>query len=155
MRLNRRASGEELALFMFLTIMLIFAVGVYWGVRSFFNQGYDFRSVEASQLLEHVHACVEREGSAFFAANFSFVARCGFNEDVINDGKHFILLESTRTTDRVFRFGYSDYENQCGFKGGLTNAAYPRCVSGNIVIGDERFLYVVASNQNARKVLSS
>ena len=39
--MNRLGGGEELGLFMFLTIMFILLAGVVLGVRSFFCVGYD------------------------------------------------------------------------------------------------------------------
>lgn len=149
--MNRKGSGEELALFMFLTIMVIFLAGVVLGTRSFFGQGYDFREAEKLQIESKIVSCFTSKD--FFASGFS-LANCGVNEDFF-DSNHLILFRSSSDEKRVFVRGVADYENQCQLnRDGKRNRAYPICAFGSVYRGTEKFDYIIGTNQKAMQGVS-
>lgn len=152
--MNRRASGEEIALFMFLFIMVILLAGILAGVYSFFNKGYDFRLAESSQLRAALVSCFTREGpDVFFATFFNITLSCGISEEVLLDGVHYVRLRDAEVRSPQFVRGVTDYETQCDLStgGARENAAYPRCVSGNITFKGATYSYLVGSNQHGRR----
>lgn len=144
--MNRLGSGEGLMFFAFIFIMGILGAGIVWGVSSFFGSGYDGRNVEASTLLDSLKVCFQEHD--FFSPGFDVSKECGLNANVIDDGKHFIFVNGSKS----FIYGVSDYINQCNFEGAKLNSGYPVCVNGTFVKDGARFDVVVGSNQRGRRV---
>jgi len=151
--MNRLGGGEELGLFMFLTIMFILLAGVVLGVRSFFGEGYDFRAAESAQLRDAVISCFNKNSaSEFFASEFDIARSCGLNGNVLGDGFHFVKIIDAKDNTRVFEIGVRDYAQQCFFSGSRANKAYPKCVNGTIERDGGTFDYIIGSNQQGRRI---
>lgn len=149
--MNRKGdAGDNLALIMFLLILVILGSSIVIGVRSFFGEGYDFRFAEASQLEDRILTCLEQHD--FFVEGFDVYTACNLNKQVFEESLLSIYIKKTAHGE-VFSVGIADYVNQCNFIGGRENLAYPRCVQGTTVQRGEELTYVIGSNHKSRRVL--
>lgn len=145
--MNRKGAGESLMIFVFMVLLMIVGGGIFWGVNAFYHQEYDFRSGESVLLLNKVNDCFNNND--FFAPDFDFYVSCHVNKNIIEDGKHMVLVKSSDGSQEV-SFGVRDFETQCQLNDKNTN--YPKCSESSVVKSGQGFRIITGSNQHSRRI---
>ena len=150
-KINRKGTGSAMMFFPFFVIALIIGVGIFWGVKVFYGQGYDFRQAEADILIGEVRDCFLKTENNFFDDDFDIYQECRFNKNVIEDGKHLILIRDfTEVEQKRFIVGVLDYQNQCFFKAAEGSRDFPKCAVFNVTKQGKEFEILVGSAQKSK-----
>ena len=148
-KMNRRgevAGSTLLFLGMFFVIIVIIFGGIVLGMLAFFGKGYDFRGVEARDLIDDVRVCFFKED--FFDPSFE-ISKCRLNEEVLAEN-HLIYVKDDK--GKEFFVGVLDYKNQCFFEGAKANENFPKCEPETIIKDGREFELIVGTNQDSRRV---
>ncbi len=140
-----RSGGEAVLFFGFLLIMVILIGGIVFGIASFYGKPYDFKEVDAAILNEKIRVCVQTND--FFSDSFEIVSDCGLNGNILEDQ----YLISIKSGEKDILVGVRDYLNQCDFKGGEDNQAYPKCYTQSFSYQGKSYTIVTGSGQLSRR----
>jgi nitrogen fixation-related uncharacterized protein len=151
-KINRKGTGSAMMFFPFFVIALIIGGGMFWGVKVFYGQGYDFRQSEADILMDEVRDCFLQTEEDFFGDNFDIYQECRFNKNVIEDGGHSILIRDLGEVEQEkFIVGVLDYQNQCFFEAAEKNRDFPKCAVSNVTKQGKEFEVLVGSAQKSKR----
>lgn len=140
--MNKKGVSDMILFFGFLFTASVMLVFIFGGVKLFYNNTYDFKSVESADLLVKVKECVSVKGDEIFAESFS-INECGLNEEVLKKD-HLIVISRD---EKQFIFGVYDYQTRCLFEAEAENL--PECAFGS----QNGYEIITASSQDSRRII--
>jgi hypothetical protein len=149
LRNNKIGSASQGILFApFFLGMMIIGLGITLAVYGFFGEGYDSRFSESRVLMEKTAVCFKEHN--FFNENFNenkekFFEVCGFDKDVLEDGRHIIYVKNEKNNEEFF-VGVYDFTIRCGIT--KKNLGIPECIS----LVEDDYEILVGTSQNSWRV---
>ena len=136
--MNRRGLSEGIFSFVgMLALFLLFSVGVFIAIGSFFGDGYDFRSMEAEILSFKVEKCLLENEIDWISGNL--YESCRFNGNVLENFEEnrlgILICEGSCEDEEVLFKEGSDFTS-CNF--GEEKSRFMRCKSSFV---DSEFGY--------------
>jgi len=145
---NKRAQiGEMTYIIPYFIVFAMVGGAVVISAAMFFGAEYDYRSVDANLLNNHIQNCLADNNPIFPISNEEFITKCNLNKKLVNE---FLLINIKEGDNVLIHLGKDDVSHCLLEK---KNPAFPACIEKQLDLNGQTLTILTGSAQRREKIV--